>query len=191
MKSCMLSPESERLRRSLDPGHVIHTMVIEHDKILGFLDDMEAGNLEIQRAGHFDAGNAVYDTLRRAVSHLVGAEPHHRREEEVLFPELEKHGIFGPPQVMREEHVELRRLKHQAKDLLEGLNETRFAAFRSSLDPVARNLVGMLRAHIDKENGVLYPMALRAITSPADWERLREECDRIGYCCFSPQKAKK
>ena len=43
--------------------------------------------------------------------HLLGAKAHRQREEQVLFPELEKRGVFGPPQVMRMEHEDLRNQK--------------------------------------------------------------------------------
>ena len=37
------------------------------------------------------------------VSEVLGAEPHHQREEEVLFPAIEELGIAGPPNMMRTE----------------------------------------------------------------------------------------
>jgi hypothetical protein len=41
----------------------------------------------------------------------------------------------------------------------------------------------MLREHIAKEDGVLYPLALRVIREPSTWAELRARCDAIGYCC--------
>jgi hemerythrin-like domain-containing protein len=42
---------------------------------------------------------------------------HHQREEDVLFPELEKRGMYGPPMAMREEHKQLRPRKRELKKL--------------------------------------------------------------------------
>jgi hypothetical protein len=43
-----------------------------------------------------------------------------------------------------------------------------------------------LRAHIEKENNILYPMALQCITDDKKWEEMKIKCDDIGYCCFCP-----
>ena len=47
-------------------------------------------------------------------------------------------------------------------------------------------LCSMLRQHIDKENNILYPMALQSITEVTQWEEMKVRCDEIGYCCFCP-----
>jgi DUF438 domain-containing protein len=46
--------------------------------------------------------------------------------------------------------------------------------------------VPALRDHIFKENNVLYPAALEVIEDESVWTRLKQECDKIGYCCFKP-----
>ena len=114
-------------------------------------------------------------------THLVGVEPHHQREEQVLFPALRDRGLEGPPTMMEIEHVELRTLKHAivedcTKLLAEGPGRW------SELRHTAQSLVGMLREHIWKEDTILYPMALRLISDPADWSELKQRCDEVGYC---------
>ncbi len=44
-------------------------------------------------------------------------------------------------------------------------------------------LVFELRDHIFKENNILYPTALEEL---GDWEAIRKEGDKIGYCTFLP-----
>jgi hemerythrin-like domain-containing protein len=76
---------------------------------------------------------------------------HHGKEEQHLFPALERHGLpkeVGPLAVMREEHEEGRAL---VRGMAEG-NDRQIAA-------AIRGYAALLRAHIDKENTVLFPLA--------------------------------
>ena len=177
----------ERLKKSLEPGHVIHTMICEHEKILGLLEEIAQASREISRLERFPSDREVLEQLRSATSHLIGAEPHHKREEDVLFPELERRGVYGPPMMMREEHKELRSMKAHLGDLAGSVSEKNFQEFKGQVEPVSRRLVTFLQDHIDKENHVLYPMAVQVISAREDWARMRLECDRIGYCCFTPK----
>lgn len=182
----MLSGEVEQMKAKLQSGHVIHTLVSEHEMILGFLDRLEEVGRSIQGLGNYDACREEFALLTHIAEHLVGAEPHHQREEEVLFPELERRGISGPPTVMRMEHTELRRRKHDLVQLAEGVSEMNFADFKKRLAATAGFIVAQLRDHIFKENNILYPMALEAISDEETWRVMKERCDQIGYCCFTP-----
>lgn len=125
---------------------------------------------------------ADLEELARLASRLIGVEPHHQREDQVLFPALQERGIHGPPEAMASEHVRLRALKHALDDLARRL----LAGGRSAWPDAratAEALIEMLRAHIAKEDGVLYPLALRVIHEPSVWAELRRRCDAIGYCC--------
>jgi DUF438 domain-containing protein len=183
----LLGEDVELLKKSLEPGHVIHTMICEHEKILGLLEEIALAGREISRLDRFPSDRSVFEQLRSATSHLIGAEPHHKREEEILFPALERRGVYGPPMMMREEHKELRSMKTRLGDLAASVSEKNFQEFKGQLEPVSRRLVTFLQNHIDKENHVLYPMALQVISAKEDWARMRLECDRIGYCCFTPK----
>jgi hemerythrin-like domain-containing protein len=76
---------------------------------------------------------------------------HHAKEEQHLFPALAQAGVpveGGPVTVMLEEHAEGRAL---IRAMGASPGEARVAA--------ARRYVQLLREHIDKENGVLLPLA--------------------------------
>ena len=76
---------------------------------------------------------------------------HHAKEERLLFPALEAVGLpraGGPIGVMLEEHEIGRGL---VRDMREGPADVRAAR--------ARRYVDLLRAHIDKENDVLFELA--------------------------------
>jgi DUF438 domain-containing protein len=181
-------PLSE-MKAKLAPGHVLDTLVAEHDMILGFLDELEKANGAIQEAERYDPDAEEYGTLKHLAEHLVGAERHHQREEDVLFPEIEKRGVYGPVQVMKMEHEELREQKQRLQELAENEAGMDFARFQRELDETARFIVAVLREHIYKENNILYPAALEVIGERGEtWSRMKTDCDRIGYCCFTPEK---
>jgi len=123
--------------------------------------------------------------LKHIAEHLIEAESHHRREEEVLFPELERRGVLGPPQVMRMEHEELRKDKEELAKLAEGVSQMDSSVFKEKLAATVSSIVPTLREHISKEDNILYPMALEVIEEDR-WAELRAKCDEIGYCCFIP-----
>ena len=183
----MHGDEASKLKAGLPYGHVIHTLVSEHEMILDFLKELEKLNQAIQKMAGYSSERAESQKLTHIAEHLVGAEPHHQREEEVLFPEVEKRGVFGPPQVMRMEHEDLRRRKHELMELSETDDKLDFNSFKRRLDATTKFIVATLRDHIFKENNILYPMALQTIQDKNDWEKMKKECDKIGYCCFTPE----
>lgn len=183
----MLRGEAGTMKTEEEPGHVVSIMISEHQMILGFLDQLDALNEAIQGVESYDGERGEFQALRLVAEHLVGAEPHHQREEEVLFPQLEARGIFGPPQVMRVEHHDLRTRKEELKTLAENVASMDFDAFRRRLDAASKALVPTLREHIFKEDHILYPTALKVIKEPELWRDMALARDRIGYCCFTPE----
>ncbi|HSB05619.1 MAG TPA: hemerythrin domain-containing protein [Thermodesulfobacteriota bacterium] len=111
---------------------------------------------------------------------------HHGKEEDLLFPELEKHGILkngGPIGVMLSEHVQGRKYIQGMADALVGLH--RGAPESATL--FGQNAIGyasLLRQHISKEEDVLFTMADKILSSQEDetllqgFEKL--EVERIG-----------
>jgi len=176
----------DRLRQRVPAGHMLDTLVAEHEMILGFLDELEAANRTIQAMDRFDPQRDEFDTLRHLAEHLVETEKHHQREEDVLFPEVEAHGLTGPSDVMRLEHEEMRPINRELRELADSAESIDFDWFKNRLNAMTEALVPTLREHIAKENNVLYPAALEAIDSPERWEQMRQRCDQIGYCCFTP-----
>ena len=184
----MMSGELDKMKAGLPEGHVIHTLVCEHDMILGFLDKLEHTNSAIQKMSAYDGGREEFALLKHIAEHLVGAEPHHKREEDVLFPELEERGVSGPPHVMRMEHTELRARKEEIKKLAENAAKIAFADFKKRLNTASKFIIMTLRDHIFKENNILYPTALQVIDNNKTWDDMKKKCDKIGYCCFTPKR---
>ena len=174
------------LLEQLPTGHVIHTLVSEHVQILGFLRQVDDLNTKLSECGSREAGEPVLAELVPAAQNLVDAEKHHAREEEALFPEMESRGVSGPTTVMRQEHEFLRPLKQRLLDQARTAPGDRpFDQLKKAISDTAVRLVPNLVAHIQKEDSVLYPMALQVIPDAAVWEGMKVRCDEIGYCPFT------
>ncbi|MDI6820992.1 MAG: DUF438 domain-containing protein [Patescibacteria group bacterium] len=172
----------------LPEGHMIDTLQKEHEAILSFLDKLEAVNQKIQEMNDYNNKNKEWAELKHITEHLIDAEPHHQREEQILFSEIERRGVFGPPQVMLQEHEDLRKHKHELERLGQETETFDFDDLKKRLDASAKFLIFNLRDHIFRENNILYPTALEVISEPETWQAMKERADKIGYCCFTPKK---
>jgi hemerythrin-like domain-containing protein len=100
---------------------------------------------------------------------------HHMKEEERLFPAMERAGLpphAGPTEVMRQEHEigrgHVRRMERAVDEFDAGSRD----AVRT-FEFEARSFVRLLREHIAKEDQVLFPMADRMLSARAQEELLQ------------------
>lgn len=105
---------------------------------------------------------------------------HHGKEEELLFPALEAVGVSrqgGPIGVMLSEHQQGRdHVAGMKKALIEYTSGHTGAAME--LARHAHSYIDLLQRHIDKENGVLFPIASRHL-SAAKLNELKTGFDQI------------
>lgn len=167
-------------------NHPVSTLMEEHKVILGKLDEL-AGLIDaLRKTDSLDDFGRELDALKDVAHHLVEAESHHRREEEALFPFMEAHGVRGPTNVMRMDHVELRKRKHELHEVAASAESLDFGELKSRAVSAGEYIMLQLRAHISKEDNILYRMALQ-ILSEEEWEEVKKKSDEIGYCCFTPK----
>ena len=172
-------------RQEVPEGHPIHTFMEEHKIILGNLE-LLAGVVErVERAESLEALGEDLATLEEVAHHLVETESHHQREEETLFLALERHGVTEPPAVMKADHVEFLARKRALYRLARSPGEVPFEEFREGVIVNGGYIAEELKGHIFKEDNILYQIALQILTAE-DWKEVQRECDKIGYCCFSP-----
>jgi DUF438 domain-containing protein len=105
----------------------------------------------------------------------------------VLFPEMEKRGITGPTRIMRMEHDALRARKRALREAAENVRDMDFESFKAMVDEAAKYIIFNLRDHIYKENYILYPTALDTIKDEELWNDMKDRCDQVGYCSFTPR----
>ncbi len=138
----------------------IDELTHDHEAILSALNILDA---MVGRLGSADAPSV--EDLRSFIGFLkeFADKCHHGKEEGILFPALTDAGMpkqGGPVAVMLSEHVEGRTLIKEMEQAVSGTLDT--AAFARASHGYAE----LLRAHIAKENSVLFPMAERFLASP-------------------------
>lgn len=149
----------------------------EHDAILKMLDVTEEVAQRLESG--VDVSAATLHRLHEFFRTFADT-CHHGKEEDLLFPALEKKGMprqGGPIHVMLVEHDQGRALIKQMVEAAEAYEQNpKNAALRWS--KAARGYAELLRNHIAKENDVLFMMAERML-SPQDQEKLAEEFEKV------------
>ncbi|MBI4284047.1 MAG: DUF438 domain-containing protein, partial [Chloroflexi bacterium] len=173
-------------RIEVSSPHPIHTFMEEHKHILQSLADLRSVVENLKQINSLDALGPDREKLEDAAHHLIEAEAHHRREEEALFPRLEKRDIVEPPQIMRLDHGEFRGRKEELYQLTHNSYDGDFQGFKTRVTELGGYLAEQVESHIFKEDNILYQIALQVL-SPEEWDEVKGECDAIGYCCFTPQ----
>ena len=150
---------------------------IEHQAILRVLGVAEEVSKRI------DGGESVGATsLQEILEFLkVFADAcHHGKEEDLLFPALERKGMpreGGPVGVMLIEHEQGRALIREMSEAAANLASGNSAAARRWA-AAAREYIALLRNHIVKEDNILFVMAERALTD-AEQAQLLEEFEKV------------
>lgn len=106
---------------------------------------------------------------------------HHGKEEDLLFPELEKAGMprdRGPIAVMLYEHQQGRTYARYMAESLDGARGGDEKA-RATLRNAAAGYVNLIRGHIMKEDNVLFAMADQAVRGAA----CESMCSAYGVVC--------
>lgn len=161
------------------PGHPVHTFKLE--------------NKEIDRLANFkitlhldqflkDQGEANRLKLMEDFSLLYDVDKHYSRKENVLFPFLEKYGVFGPTKVMWAVDDGIRIGIKEVKQKL-----THFDGDVEVLVDLAKRVLTEVTEMIYKEEHILFPMALSKLTED-EWLQIAAQSEEVGYCLTAPDQ---
>lgn len=173
---------------SLSKKHIIRTLMEEHQVILNFCKVLEGLVKDIKKKNSINDSQEILKDLQLVSGHLLRTEKHHIREEHTFVRRLVSMAEFDPSQEIRKQHDSLGVLKRKLERTIYGIYTTPFDEFQKELQSVSRKLVKKLRNHIDIEENILYPQAVKLIPDKNRWKKMRAESDDIGYCCFTPGK---
>lgn len=176
-------------RTKVEAPHPVNTFMEEHKIILENLNELASLVKRLKKTDSFEGMSEDLEKLRDIAHHLVEAESHHQREEEVLFPKLEKHDIVEPAAIMKMDHDEFRKKKQALYKLAHNPEDYEFKDLRERGIELGEYLTRELESHIFKEDNILYQIALQVL-SDEEWQEVKREADMIGYCCFSPEDQK-
>lgn len=176
----------EKQKREVPPENPITILMEEHKGMLKLLETANAIVTRVEQAKDTSEVTEDMVRLKQIAEDFVDSEKHYLREENVLFPSLEKHGVTEPPAIMWSEHDKIRPCKKQLSNLVENYKAMGFQELKERLSETVKSLNSLLPSHFYKENNILFPTALRVVT-PEEWKQVQKEFDVIGYCRFTPQ----
>ncbi len=144
--------------------NAINELLTEHEAVRLTLSILEKIGQHIESTSQIDNPQHVEQLFEFYMTFVD--QCHHGKEEALLFPALEQVGISregGPVGVMLKEHQQGRDLVAKMKnDLSHYLSGNTQAAM--DLKKHADDYIALLSLHIDKENHVLFPMAVKHLS---------------------------
>ena len=165
--------------------HPLRVLLGEHREFLKGASQLRNHANAIKEAASLDV---VWDHFK-AIENIVGSfkheELHYQREENVLFPYLEKHGVTEPPAIMWMDHDRIREVKKTLRGLVEVGRDMEFTAFANGIHETALGYHEMISSHFYKENNILFPSSVQVIEDE-EWTAIGEAFDDIGYYFVKP-----
>ena len=156
------------------PGHPVHTLRAENEVAAQVLDALQ----EALEANRLEQAHARLQELRQY-------EKHYLREENILFPYLERHGFSGPSSVMWAIHDDVRAGWKALAGLLDTDPGDDPQALSDSIEQVFRPLSSAIREMFYKEENILLPTSLEML-SQEEWVAIRAQEPQVGYCYVQP-----
>ncbi|GAE45569.1 hypothetical protein JCM21738_2388 [Mesobacillus boroniphilus JCM 21738] len=169
-KDSVYGPENQ-------PGHPVHTFELENREIEQLLQNRLRVHLE-QFAMEDSAENI--NLLLEDCNLLYDIDKHYSRKENLIFPYLEKYGIYGPT-------TNMWRIDDFIRDGIK-LAKKKLANYDGDKNGVIEEVQFVLREVSDmiyREENILFPMALQNFTED-EWVKIAHESDEIGYCLTAP-----
>jgi len=176
----------EKQKPEAPVANPVNILTEEHKIMLQLVEMLGNISKNVQKTRSTDSMTEDLAHLKHIAEDFQDSEKHYLREENVLFPLLEKHGVKEPPAIMWTEHDSIREEKKRFVNLIENYDSTSLQEFKERLSESADVLKEILSSHFFKENNILFPTALRVFTAE-EWKEVKKEFDAIGYCRFTPQ----
>lgn len=172
----------QNMKPVVEKGHPIHTLMTEHALLMGYANELLAITVALSK-GEEETIDVHLDRIRQLIQFFIESESHYQREENALFPVIEKHGLTGPPSAMWSEHQEIHALE-KSLFALDSQNNDELNNRIGKISQISQSLANMLASHFNKENSVLFPASLRMLTED-EWDVVAQDFDDIGYCSYS------
>jgi uncharacterized protein len=159
------------------PGHPVHTFKLEnkeldklvHSKLQVHLDQFELD----------DTSDNVYKLIED-INLLLDVDKHYSRKENLIFPYLEKYGIYGPT-------TNMWRIDDFIRDSIKDVKHklANYHGDKQAIIEVVNFIIQEVSAMIYREENILFPMALKNLTED-EWVKIAHESDDIGFCLTGP-----
>lgn len=173
-----IKEENDQIGRPEDQaGHPVHTFKLENQEV----DKLLTTKLQVHLEEFVkdDSAENIYKLIED-INLLLDIDKHYSRKENLIFPYLEKYGIYGPTTNMWRIDDFIRDAIKDGRQKLAHYHDDKQAVI-GVLNYVIQEVAGM----IYKEENILFPMALKNLTED-EWVKIAHESDEIGFCLIAP-----
>lgn len=175
------------------PGHPVHTFKLENreiERLINFKMSLHLDKLQQeqqQEPANEKLSEGLLYRLLEDLNLLLDIDKHYSRKENLLFPYLEKYGIYGPTKVMWGVDDAIRAMIKEVKHNLAQCSAEHFVIDKKILIIDLERIISEVNAMIFKEEHILLPMALEKLTED-EWVKIAEESGEIGFCLVAPDQ---
>ncbi|MBC7194912.1 MAG: DUF438 domain-containing protein, partial [Caldisericia bacterium] len=182
----LLFKESLNKKEEINKKNPVSILIKEHEIILKLSSELINTLSNVKSGEDFIK---VEKKVEEIINSFKESESHYLREENALFPTLEKYGVIEPPKIMWMEHDKIREIKKNLYEIYEkvksSFNSLDFEKFKG----LSLELYNFLNSHFFKENNILFPTANK-LFKESDFLKVKKDFDEIGYPAFLPDDYK-
>ncbi|NLG82425.1 MAG: DUF438 domain-containing protein [Bacilli bacterium] len=151
-------------------GHPVNTMLRENQVLKNFLSVKFPFHLDLLKENDTPQNR---EKIKKDLEYIWQIDKHYTRKENLLFPYLERYGIYGPAKVMWGKDDE-------AREYIKELMQNVLTLDLNTLLEKINQMVAALQEMMFKEEEILLPMAEEYLTQD-EWLKIQEESDEFGY----------
>jgi hypothetical protein len=186
LKEVLVQIEPVKDGPGLDPGHPVDTFRHENQALKEAIGRMRTVMRAVAQLPDPAVPTEDLAAWRQTYNDLMDVEKHYQRKEHLLFSCLERHGITGPSKVMWGKDDEVRALLKSLGEALAAEGATA-AEWRVVMEAVAEPALLAVEEMIYKEENILFPMSLNALTED-EWGEIWQQSPEYGYCLVEPRE---
>jgi DUF438 domain-containing protein len=170
--------------KAIPEGHPVDVFKKENQEILNLITLINEQLAKLKQTEAGDFASYVL-TLQAKFNALWDVDKHYQRKEYLVFPNLEKNEITGPPMVMWGKHDEIR---DQLKGCIELLKEPGLKAsdLQDALELLVNPVLKAVRDMVQKEEEILLPMCMDVLTTE-DWWNVHKQTLEYGFTLYDPE----
>ncbi len=185
MKACdvhleLFKDELMNSRRKVSKSHPLWRFIKDHDAIMFWFEEGLRISREMSKRNDYKHSEDLIEKLKTIMKHLRESENHDVRQENTLFPVLEKYGVEEPPAIMWDEHSRMKEKRRKIEEMINKIPSISYEEFVNYVQGAFTYLVEIFVKHTQKEQEILYNVALDVL-SEHDWKEIERESNRFGY----------
>ncbi len=186
MKACdvhmeLFKEQISSSRRRIDKNHPLYRLIKDHDTIMMYMEKgFELANT-LKDYPDYTSAQSTIEKLAQIIKLQKQAEDNHNtRQENTLFPVIEKYGVEEPPSIMWQDHYNMKQARNRIEKLLSDHESIKYEDFVERIVANYRYMLETFALHTKKEQEILYNVALDML-SDKDWADIKSESDELGY----------